>query len=218
MRYSFGKSCTHNSGFTIIELLISIAIITIITTLVLVRYSSFDSTVILKDKAYEVALLIRESQVKAVSSYRNTVNEPDADKKFNYPYGVTFNMSSLDEYTAFVYKDTDASIIPKNIGDPEAVSIGSYKFDQSIQIKGLCYVRIGISCLEADQIDVSFRRPDAKALFYVIDNNGSPLLNSDLLTINSVRITLKSLKAESSSKGFVIEVTRFGTISIYREE
>lgn len=64
----------HARGFTLVELLISIAIITVITAIVVVRYRQFDSTVLLKGAAYEIALALREAQIQSVSAVRDVGN------------------------------------------------------------------------------------------------------------------------------------------------
>ena len=57
----------YQRGFTLVELLITFAIIAIITGIVLVKYKAFDSTVLLKSAAYELSLNLRETQAKSVS-------------------------------------------------------------------------------------------------------------------------------------------------------
>ena len=116
-------------GFTLVELLISIAIIGMITALVLVKYGSFSSTTLLKSTAYEIALTLREAQVKSVSVL-------GSDPNFDYPYGVTFSPNSKT-YTAFIYKDTDLDAVPqydKGSASPKATDIQTFRLDHSMTI------------------------------------------------------------------------------------
>lgn len=195
-----------------VELLIVMAIIALITTVVLVRHTSFDSTIILKGEAYEIALLLRETQAKSASSIRNTViADDDNDMAFNYPYGVSFDKSESKKhsYISFVYPDADIGVIPKN--DSNAVEVGRYDLGQSIQISDLCYVFVGeATCTSTDTIDISYRRPEFKSIFYVPDDIGSAI-------IGKVRIKLSATRPGAGSGVFVIEVSRLGQISLYRE-
>ncbi len=69
----FGKrqralcSLVRSRGFTLIELLVVGAIIIIVTSLFLVRQSSFDSSTVLRSLAYSVALSMRQAQVYGIS-------------------------------------------------------------------------------------------------------------------------------------------------------
>lgn len=219
--YSFSgkKLRTHSAGFTIIELLITVSIIAVITTVVLVRYVSFDSTVILKNEAYEIALLLRESQAKSVSVYRNTAAS-DENAAFNYPYGMSFNTSEdvKHSYISFIYRDEDPDVNPRNDivdgGDPDdsvALQTGFFDLGQSMQIEDLCYVVVDSSlCTGTVRLDISFRRPDFQALFHA--TNAGP---TDI--IEMARIKLSATREGAGTGIFVVEVSRLGQISVYRE-
>lgn len=203
INFSFKKKY-HKNGFTLIELLISMAIISIITGIVLVKYNSFDSTVLLKNQAYEIALLLRESQIKSVSVVRN-----DADT-FNYPYGASFVPLS-GQYQSFLYKDAlqyphlDLSVIDIT---------GSFDMGEKMQVEEVCVTDLmsGENC-EVTRLDVSFRRPDFKALFWAAGyRSGS---EADMKNILSARIRLMSKNGGSNK--FVVEISRLGQISVYNE-
>ena len=66
--FTFSSSpSSSQQGFTLVELMISIGIITLITSLVMIRHSSFNSAVLEENQAYEVAFDIRQTQMRAVS-------------------------------------------------------------------------------------------------------------------------------------------------------
>lgn len=79
--YSIGLSMCGNKtklrmkrslGFSLIELLVSISIITLVTAAVIARNNSFEGAVLLRNQAYNVAMAIREAQLLAVSSTGET--------------------------------------------------------------------------------------------------------------------------------------------------
>lgn len=201
---SFSLNNNSQKGFTLVELLISIGIIAFISSIVLLKYSSFDSTVLLKNAAYEVALALREAQVKSVSG-----SHQGGDA--NFPFGVTFTPDSKN-YTIFRYASaTDLSpYYDVSESDPDLASnISMTSMERSMLVTDVCINDGGVDddCV-IDRLDVSFRRPEFRALFYAI-KDGAPQTN-----IQSAKI-----KVGSSNGGnvFVVEVTRLGQISVTSE-
>ena len=207
---------SKTAGFTLIELLICCAIIGIITAIVLLKYSSFDSTTLLKGAAYEVALNLREAQVKSVSVVRNDNNN------FNNPYGISFTpyilgVNVIDDskkYQTFYYKD-DETIAPTdrpnpkyNISDDDtlAVKVDDTVLDRGMYIKKVCaYVGGAYNC-NISRLDITFRRPEFTALFY------APEYDVDPKVISKAKIEISS--TNNVDAGFTVEVTRLGQISI----
>ncbi len=196
-------------GFTLAELLISVGIIAAVSTVVLVNFSAFDSTVLLKGEAYEIALSLRESQVKSVGMVRNSGG-------FDYPYGMSFTAGS-SLYQAFVYKSATGE--PKyelcSNGDTNCAElILENDMGRSMIIKEICYVNNGGSCVNLNRLDISFRRPEFGGLFYGLNNGGQ---SANLSNASLVRITLGSSRTEAGTNTFVVEVSKLGQISVYNE-
>lgn len=213
------------AGFTLIELLICCAIIGVITAIVLLKYSSFDSTTLLKSAAYEIALSLREAQVKSVSVVRNNDNN-----NFDNPYGISFTpytpgMNPIEDakkYQAFSYKDQ--TIDPPDRENPKynilengtlAVKVGETTLDRGMYVKDVC-VWVGdtitgsYSNCNVTRLDVSYRRPEFNSLFYVVSQGYDD--DTDMKAIPRVRIELSS--TNNTDAGFFIEVTKLGQISI----
>jgi hypothetical protein len=82
-------------GFTLIEMISIVAIISVITGLFMVSNSAFGGKVLLENLAYDIALSIRESQVFGISVQRfGTTN-------FTAGYGMHFDISSPADYSTF---------------------------------------------------------------------------------------------------------------------
>lgn len=204
----FSTSHTRSSskGFTLVELLISISIIGIVTSMVLVKYNSFDSTVLLKSVAYEIGITLREVQIKALSHSRNGTTV----ESFNYPYGVTFSPLSKT-YAIFRYATTSTRI-PRFVDAtypsyPE--SIQTFTIDRSIQVQDVCVTISGVEdCTTPTRLDISFRRPEFTSLFYVEGFGVQPAVESAKIKVNST----------SGGAGvFWIVVNLFGQISVSKE-
>ncbi|MBU2104034.1 type II secretion system GspH family protein [Patescibacteria group bacterium] len=88
-------------GFTLVEMLVVLAIIVIVTGIAINGQSSFNKTVILTDTAYTLAFSIREAQSLGLSSrYFGGFQ--------NAGYGVHFSSGSLTSYILFA--DTNPGI------------------------------------------------------------------------------------------------------------
>jgi len=82
----------HSSGgFTLIELMVTLGIVVLATGLVMIRYASFNSSVLLTSLAYEVAFDLRETQSLAISVRGN-------QSIFRQEYGMHFDASSPNQY------------------------------------------------------------------------------------------------------------------------
>lgn len=200
---SFSLNNFSQKGFTLVELLISIGIIAFISSIVLLKYGSFDSTVLLKNAAYEVALALREAQAKSVSG-----SHQGGDASF--PFGVTFTPDSKN-YTIFRYASaTDPSpYYDVSESDPDLASnISTTSMERSMLVIDVCINDGGVDDCDIDRLDVSFRRPEFRALFFAV-KAGVPQSN-----IQSAKI-----KVGSSNGGnvFVVGVTRLGQITVTGE-
>jgi prepilin-type N-terminal cleavage/methylation domain-containing protein len=199
-------------GFTLPELLISIAIIGIITSITLVKYSAFDSTVLAKSAAYEVALTLREAQVNSVSVKRGEINGDE--NIFSYPYGVHFEEKS-STYTAYVFRSSNSIDYP-SYGNSSSEDVGTFTMDRGMKIIDICINGDTSPCDDDDGIvslDVAFRRPEFNAIFTAIkETDGAELQNSN--GVNSAQILVAS---PNGTHTFVVEVTTLGQMSVFKE-
>lgn len=211
--FSHRRNASGVRGFTLIELLICCAIIGIVSAIVLLKYSSFDSTVLLKGQAYEIALSLREAQVKSVSAVGTGVST------FKYPYGMTFSVESGKTQMYTVFRFASPTVYPyydTSEASPKASDISTYTIPRTMRVSEICYTE-GTNpeiCSSSDtalkRLDISFRRPEFKALFFA--EKGSADVSS---TITSGKIKVNS--TNNTANVFVIEISQFGQISVYKE-
>ncbi len=161
-------------GFTIAELIVVIAIFTIITTVALWDQNRLNSSVLISNLAYETALSVREAQVYGVG-----VRNLGADTVFDGQYGVYFNIATPEQIILFQDKnnnyqyDTDASM-------GEAQYVYTFTNQRGNKIKALCVGNIGestcntTSSAHVDSLRILFKRPSLEAKFYGGDS-GTPL-------------------------------------------
>lgn len=93
-------------GFSLIELLVVLTIISVVTTIALVGQATFNRSVLLTDTTYAIALSLREMQSLGLSS-RKTAGVQEAG------YGAYFGDASVNRLTSYVLfadtVDADAS-------------------------------------------------------------------------------------------------------------
>jgi prepilin-type N-terminal cleavage/methylation domain-containing protein len=197
------KPARFARGFTLIELLISASIIALVTALVLVKYKSFDSSVLLKDTAYEIALALREAQIKSVSVVQR-------DDSFDYPYGISFTDSAANSKQFTAFYDTDNDTPPQQ--DPTGEVLQTFTIGGSMEVDRLCVDQgAGWTCGDdnVDRLDISFKRPNFNAIFYASEGGNAPMGN-----ISSAKIIVKSPNGTDS---YAVIVSGLGQITVKKE-
>ena len=81
-------------GFTLVELIVVLALIVIITLIVITSQHNYNRSLIITNTAYSIALSLREAQSLGLSSRTfNTIQ--------NAGYGVNFNETDMTKYRVF---------------------------------------------------------------------------------------------------------------------
>jgi len=175
------KKINRKSGFTLVELLVTIVIFVILTGVVLVNSNSFDNSVLLNNLGYDVALTIKQAQ-----SFGVNVKE-DNSGVFSSSYGVYFNTDtgdsgSLTNFVLFsdingdkVYFEKDVSVCPTG-ADEDLECIQKYSMRNGTRITSICAVdkdSINNECVEKAALSVIFTRPSLEAKIYGDEPNSS---------------------------------------------
>ncbi len=138
------KKNNTNRGFSLIELLVTLAISIIIVSAVLFRFDSFDSVVVLKSIAYEIALTVREAQVFAVSA------AGDSAGTFDTPYGVY--ISDINQQSYIFFEDSNGNL---NFDNSDTI-IETYTMNSKYNFVDLC---VNASC-GLSKLSLVFQRPE----------------------------------------------------------
>lgn len=185
-----------NAGFSLVELVVVAGIITLISTALILKQSSFDSTVLLRSLAYEVALSIRQAQVYGLSVREQGVGSAN----FDVGYGVHFSGANPTTYILFADEDRDSRY-------DEGESVEVFTLRRGYRITAACatLVQSGAErCTpgELSSLSIAFRRPDPDAL-----------IRSDLVSesYGTATITLLAPDGESAR---VISVASTGQIEV----
>lgn len=130
-------------GFSLTELVVVIGIVGVLSTVIISRYNNFDSAILLRNLAYDVALAVREAQALGVSVRGESGT-------FTTAYGMHFEIGAT--YTLF--RDTD---------DDGAFDSGEEVMSQTIREGGRISDLCGNSACGKSKMDITFKRPNPDA-------------------------------------------------------
>lgn len=224
-------------GFTLIEMLVVLAIMGVILSVTVNGQRAFDSSVVLSNTAYDVALSIRQAQTYGVSGRVAKGKQTTS----TYGYGVDVQSFPTDKYVLFAdtYPHTNTNpnrnifnchtAVSSLISAPDTktgdcmytkgadVKIQSIAINNRVSISGACvyknknlstYCSFGTNPLA--QVDISFTRPDPGAIIIARKATGGAFTNgNNILRFNHVCIRLSSGKGNR-----YIMVNQVGIISV----
>lgn len=162
------------AGFTLVELLASMAIFAVLFGIIMAHHARFGGAVTLNNLAYEIALSVRQAQVYGLSVKEF---EPGTGE-FHDGYGVHFDRTSDTTYVLFADRDPDGGgpLLPNNTYDPNpgCGAIGSECIEQFTigrgnRITDICAAPSFVpdhcfSTADIDFLDILFLRPDPDAV------------------------------------------------------
>ncbi len=146
----------YKRAFTVVELLISLSIFVVMTSLVVAKYGNFNQSVLLTNLSYDIAIIIRTAQAYGLS-VKAASDSDFTETAFNYAYGVHFDTDTTNDKNKeiILFADTNSNGIYDASGD---IKIGSSYF-----IKRGAYIKTLYSSgtpHNTGTMDISFKRPD----------------------------------------------------------
>ncbi len=208
-------SVTARSGFTLVEMLIVLAIIGVITTITLSSQSAFNKTLILTNTAYDIGLTIRSAQTYGIGGRAE-------GNTSNVGYGIDFDIGKPKSFILFA--DTSPGPTASNchgLGSntvataPDAVAgdcvykngdqkIKTYLIGNGVTIKNFCIKIDGTNkCARSNSsvspIDIVFSRPNADT-FFAGGGSYKPLASSVCIKLSSTQNTYRYIKVGQSGE------------------
>jgi len=201
-------------GFTLVELLVVVAIITIISAAMFASQSKFNSSTLLRSLAYSVALSIRQAQLYG-SSVRGIYQS--GATTFVQGYGVNLNSSDLTHYYQFADLNNNGQLDTSPTDERQIGSSGSggalvtigrgYSISKfcAVTAAGVqdCYPQASGGLLSS--LTLFFKRPNTDAIITAACTGtcGSSYVSAYV-----------QIKASGSSDSRAVKVTNTGQITV----
>ena len=160
---SYFGSVPPKAGFTLVEMIVTVGIFAVITSVVFAGYRDFDGGIVLTNLAYEIAITIRQAQVYGLS-VRDASGGPSP---FNVRYGI--HLPGLIPNAFILFADVnDDQTYTSLVTPPELIE--NLSITRGNIIDDFCgTIAPGVSeCAKTGGItwlDIMFLRPDPDALF-----------------------------------------------------
>ena len=204
------KKYIHNlptgiRGFGLVELMVSITIMMLLSSIILVRNSSFNGAVLLRSQAYEVAFALRQMQLLAVSGNNVGAQTPTTVQQ----YGVYFDTASGSEQMYILFHDVDASGQWDAGVDTQIGPVG--RLDKRFKISAISDVSGTSVTGGGTGYSVTFVRPNFDAKF-------NDTVDSGYENTSPIYIDIAQINAESDDKSIGqirrVEISNTGQISV----
>lgn len=240
--FRIGNKKDKIAGFTLLEMLIVIVIISILLVVVLFNYRDVESKSVLKNIAYEVALSIREAQslglgVKKYVPDSGIINPGTG--VFNQPYGIHVNDGAVEAKSIYLFSDVNEDGICDNCTGGACPGTGECRqvlgLHSGAEIQNICLKGLeggSTSSLAEECINpkpgvtgssfysaaVRFKRPNPDARFTAGNQDGS--VNTSVTNAISNGGTMVISLVNQRSPDYIqnIEITSLGQLSVYGED
>lgn len=154
------KKYKNVGGFTLIEMIVSLAIVSIILTTVIFNYSSFTDNLALSSAAQELAITIRQAQ-----TYGLSVKQVVATGKFESAYGIYVDTGDNANY--YLFAD---SVHGDSLYDSGEL-IQKISFRDGIKISDVNNGTVGLPLNKTGE-HITFLRPSPNAIIYFTNSSG----------------------------------------------
>jgi hypothetical protein len=201
-----------------------VSIMAVITALVLVRQSRFDSSTVLRSLAYSVALSVRQAQVYGSSVLGTTTTQAACSGNYNTSfgtcyapaYGVYFSSNTANDLTGYkIFADLN------NNGKYDAgEEIKTFAFNTGYSLVQFCVGGTDLSSSQPIQrcspstityLSIVFKRPNPEATFVALQSDGNPP-NSGNDSYATSTIKIQNLGDPTNTR--TITITQTGEIAV----
>ncbi|MFH0804357.1 MAG: type II secretion system protein [Candidatus Zambryskibacteria bacterium] len=192
------KNLKLNRGFTLVELVVVMAIATIMVTSLIIQQSKWNDRLTVNAQAYELALMIRQAQIYSLGVREDTGG---SGNKFNVGYGVYIDEDlPSNQYIFFADRNGD-----KAYNSGEMIG-GAISLTRGVTIEKFCGATGPKPCNNdtgpLNQLVITFFRPEPKANIALLNPGGGSGGTNPPATIylKSVGGRVSSVKVEDNGQ------------------
>jgi len=143
----------NQKGFSLIELMVSVGILTLINIMIFASYPEFSQKMALKRTSEEIALIVRQAQVYALG-IKKSVSVED----YYSDSGVHFDKNDSKSLILF----TDSGSIPNKIYD-DGELFQEFKIDTGDYVSNLQTCNSSSACSSVNTLDIVYPRASSIA-------------------------------------------------------
>lgn len=192
----------NKNAFTVIELIVSMAIISFMLSVVLYNYGNFNDNLSVSAATQEMSVIVRQSQAYGINVKEGGVGTG----QFNYAYGMYFSSQSPTSYYIFVDSNSNNKYdVGSGCGSGSTECVEKIDLRNGVTISSVCD---SASCppVGVTSLHITFLRPNPDARIYLA--NSSNTITSGPLSVGKVKLT----STKGTAKYVIIEST--GQITI----
>ncbi len=151
-----------NVGFTIVELMVVVGIMTVISSLLLFNSSNLNSSVLLSNTAYEIGLIIRDAQVAGLGA-KVIASDGNQDVATTSNQGVFFDITKSQQIVFFADLNKNNTYT-----DDEKSQVYNIE-NKAGKLLSICMLNKDNKCAgSVENLSIIFKRPNPEAYFYPI--------------------------------------------------
>lgn len=196
-KFKNDSSVKNKRGFTLVELLVTLSIFVIVTSVVLFSQRSFNTSIVLTNLAYELSLYIRQAQVYGVSG-----RSAGFDNESTPSHGVHLSTAQENKENKKIIFFSDLN--EDGVYNDDEID-SQYNIGRNNKISSILKWSNGVFSSESSAtVDIVFRRPDPDAYIKI----------DDFEKVTSVRIVVGSDSDPTATR--YVDVVNNGMISVGR--
>ncbi len=208
----FNKLIKEDRGFSLMEMMVSIAIVSLILAVVVFNQGDFIDNFSLSTNANDLELQIRQAQVYGVSVKEFT----PSSNEFTSSYGVSLNVVSAEAKLSYIFfgdrgtknGDYDSGLTCPT--DSSSECLKEIFLTRGVEINRICVIKENgqADCAPSlGRVDITFNRPDPGAVLSLFNSQGNPVGISNIIGVNVELVSPKGSNKE-------INIYTTGQISI----
>ncbi|MEQ1561483.1 MAG: type II secretion system protein [Nitrospira sp.] len=158
-----------SKAFTLIEILTSVAILTVIMSVVIFNYSKFNNNIALSSAGQEITVAVRQAQVYGLSVKETSTGSG----QFNTAYGIHFQPSDPTNYYVFADKNGNSVYdVGGGCGSVNTECIEKFSLKNGVKIFDICNESSCSPLPGQNKLNILFKRPETNAIIYFGNNFG----------------------------------------------